>query len=78
MSLLSADNRLPHLFGPRAARPVHRYGVVALAVLAGLLLIAVDATTDRLIPLYVIGVFIGLTVSRTGLVRHWYRRRSPR
>ena len=78
MSLLSADNRLPHLFGLRAERPVHRYGVIALAVLAGLLLIAVNATTDRLIPLYAIGVFIGLTISQSGLVHHWYRRRSPR
>jgi len=78
MSLLSADNRLPHLFGLRAERPVHRYGVIALAVLAALLLIAVDATTDRLIPLYAIGVFIGFTISQSGLVHHWYRQRSPR
>ncbi|WP_116209826.1 APC family permease [Streptomyces olivoreticuli] len=78
MSLLSKDNRLPHLFGLRAERPVYRYGVIALAVLAAVLLIAVDAVTDRLIPLYAIGVFIGFTISQTGLVRHWYRRRSPR
>ncbi len=72
MSLLSADDRLPHLLGLRAERPVYRYGVVALAVLAALLLVAVDATTDRLIPLYAIGVFIGFTISQAGLVRHWY------
>jgi amino acid transporter len=78
MSLLSADNRLPHLLGLRAERPVHRYGVVALAVLAGVLLIAVNAVTARLIPLYAIGVFIGFTISQTGLVRHWHGQRSPR
>jgi amino acid transporter len=78
MSLLSDDNRLPHLLGLRAERPVHRYGVVALAVLAGVLLIAVDAVTARLIPLYAIGVFIGFTISQTGLVRHWHRLRTPR
>jgi amino acid transporter len=78
MSLLSDDNRLPHLLGLRAERPVHRYGVIALAVLAAVLLIAVNASTDRLIPLYAIGVFIGFTISQTGLVRHWYRQRSPR
>jgi amino acid transporter len=78
MSLLSDDDRLPHLLGLRAERPVHRYGVVALAVLAAVLLIAVSASTDRLIPLYAIGVFIGFTISQTGLVRHWYRHRSPR
>jgi hypothetical protein len=78
MSLLSDDNRLPHLLGLRAERPVHRYGVIALAVLAGVLLIAVDAATARLIPLYAIGVFIGFTISQTGLVRHWHGQRSPR
>jgi amino acid transporter len=78
MSLLSDDNPLPHLLGLRAERPVHRYGVIALAVLAAVLLIAVNASTDRLIPLYAIGVFIGFTISQTGLVRHWYRHRSPR
>jgi hypothetical protein len=72
MSLLSRDDRMPHLFGLRAERPVFRYGVVALALLAGVLLIAVDAATGRLIPLYAIGVFVGFTISQAGLVRHWY------
>jgi amino acid transporter len=77
MKLLANDNRLPHLFALRAERPVYRVGVVVLAVFAAVLLIAVDADTDRLIPLYAIGVFIGFTISQTGLVRHWYRERSP-
>ncbi|MFF3562226.1 APC family permease [Streptomyces sp. NPDC002574] len=71
MSLLARDDRLPHVFGLRAERPVYRYGVVALGLVAALLLIVVDANTQRLIPLYAIGVFIGFTVSQTGLVRHW-------
>jgi amino acid transporter len=76
MSLLSSDNRLPHLFGLRAERPVHRYGVAALAVLAAVLLIAVNADTVRLIPLYAIGVFTGFTISQIGLVRHWESQRT--
>jgi amino acid transporter len=75
MSLLAKDNRLPHLFALRAERPVYRFGVVALAVLAAVLLIAVDASTDRLIPLYAIGVFVGFTISQGGLLRHWHRER---
>src|ERR1039458_4617950 len=77
MSLLSDDNRLPHLLGLRAERPVHRYGVITLAVLAGVMLVAVNAVTARLIPLYAIGVFIGFTISQTGMVRHWHGQRSP-
>ncbi len=77
-SLLARDNLLPHFFGLRADRPVYRYGVVALAVLAGALLIAVDVNTNALIPLFAIGVFTGFTLSQTGLVRHWLQTRPPR
>lgn len=77
MSLLSGDNRLPHLFGLRAERSVHRYRIVALAVLAAILLIATGADTIRLIPLYAIGAFTGFTISQTGLVCHWRGQRSP-
>ncbi|MBI0294096.1 APC family permease [Streptomyces sp. PRKS01-29] len=71
MSVLARDNRLPHLFGLRAERPVYRYGVVALAVLSALLLVAVGAETHRLIPLFAVGVFTGFTISQVGLVHHW-------
>lgn len=77
MSLLARDHRLPHLFGLRRERPVYRYGVLALALLSALLLLAVDADTQRLIPLFAIGVFTGFTISQTGLVRHWRRQRPP-
>jgi amino acid transporter len=78
MSLLARDNRLPHLFYLRAERPVYRYGIVALALAAALLLVAVSAQTSRLIPLFTIGVFVGFTISQIGLVRHWFRERSSR
>ena len=77
-SLLARDNLVPHVFGLRADRPVYRYGVIVLAVLAGVLLIAVNANTNSLIPLYAIGVFTGFTLSQTGLVRHWHTLRPPR
>jgi amino acid transporter len=77
LSLLAKDHRLPHLFYLRAERPVYRHGVIALAVLSLLLLIAVNARTDKLIPLYAIGVFIGFTLSQLGLVRHWHHERPP-
>jgi hypothetical protein len=56
---------------------VYRYGIAALAVLAALLLVAVNATTSKLIPLFTIGVFVGFTISQTGLVLHWRRTRPP-
>jgi amino acid transporter len=78
MSLLARDHRLPHLFYLRAERPVYRVGIVALAVLSALLLAAVKGVTDKLIPMFTIGVFIGFTISQVGLVRHWRAERGSR
>jgi len=77
LSLLARDNRMPHLFGLRAERRVYRYGLLALALAAGLMLVAVGGDTQRLVPLFAIGVFVGFTISQTGLVRHWARARPP-
>lgn len=70
-SLLATDNFLPHLFFLRAARQVHRYGVIVLAVAAALLLIVSRGDTQALVPLFAIGVFVGFTLSQAGMVRHW-------
>ncbi|MGO9029157.1 MAG: APC family permease [Acidimicrobiales bacterium] len=74
-SLLSRDNYLPHLFGVRDSRQVFGNGVWVLAIFSGLLLVAVGGNTNELIPLFAIGVFIGFTLSQSGLVLHWYRTR---
>ncbi len=77
MSLLAKDHRMPHAFYLRAEKPIYRIGILALALAAALLLVAVQAKTNALIPLYAIGVFIGFTISQVGLVRHWFSERSP-
>jgi amino acid transporter len=76
-SLLARDNFLPHLFYLRAARQVHRYGVVVLAVAAALLLVVSKGDTQALVPLFAIGVFVGFTLSQAGMVRHWRGQRGP-
>ena len=78
LSLLAKDHRMPHAFYLRSERPVYRIGIVALALAAALLLIAVNAETNSLIPLFTIGVFMGFTLSQIGLVRHWTKERPPR
>lgn len=77
LNLLGQDHRLPHLFTLRAERPVFRVGVGVLAALAAVVLIIVHADTNRLLPVFAIGVFIGFTISQVGLVRHWLRNRGP-
>jgi amino acid transporter len=78
LQLLARDHRLPHMFALRAEKPVFRYGVTALALLAAAVLLIVNADTQRLLPVFAIGVFIGFTISQTGLVLHWRRERGPR
>jgi amino acid transporter len=74
--LLAHDNFLPHMFGLRADRRVFRYGVIVLAIAAALLLIVVRGNTQALVPLFAVGVFIGFTLSQTGMVRHWHLGRG--
>jgi hypothetical protein len=76
-SLVARDNYLPHRFSLRGDRQVFSNGIVVLAVLSGALLVAVGGNTNTLIPLFAIGVFIGFTLSQTGLVLHWRRERPP-
>jgi amino acid transporter len=77
-SLLARDNFLPHIFALRDDRQVFAYGIWALALMSGVLIIAVDGRTERLIPLFAIGVFTGFTLSQSGLVVHWRRLRPRR
>ena len=76
-SLLARDNYLPHMFALKAERQVFRYGIGVLAVAAAGLLVASRGDTQALIPLFAIGVFVGFTLSQTGMVRHWREQHSP-
>jgi amino acid transporter len=73
-SLLATDNFLPHLFFLKAQRQVHRYGVIVLAVTAAILLVVSRGSTQALIPVFAIGVFVGFTLSQAGMVKHWRER----
>jgi amino acid transporter len=78
-SILGGDGYLPRQFHRRGDRLVFSNGVVVLAALAGLLIWAFDASTTRLIQLYIIGVFVSFTLSQWGMVKHWNTElRSPR
>ncbi|MFF3270611.1 APC family permease [Streptomyces chrestomyceticus] len=77
MSLLARDNYLPHVFGLKADRQVHRHGVLALAAVAAVLLGFSGGDVNTLVPLFAIGVFVGFTICQVGMVRHWRQERSP-
>ena len=70
-SILAKDGFLPHQLTRRGDRLVFSNGIIILAGLAIGLLWAFDASTSRLIQLYIIGVFASFTLSQAGMVRHW-------
>jgi amino acid transporter len=74
---IAQNNYLPHAFGYRGRRLVYTYGIVVLAVLCGGLLIFFGGVTDRLIPLYAVGAFLAFTLSQSGMVVHWRKKRGP-
>ncbi|MGW7410874.1 APC family permease [Streptomyces sp. NPDC054863] len=78
LKLLARDNYLPHVFGLKADRQVHRHGVLTLAAVSAALLLFSGGDTNTLVPLFAIGVFIGFTVAQVGMVLHWRTVRGPR
>ena len=70
-SILGQDGFLPRQFSRRGDRLVFSNGIIILSLLAIALIWAFDASTTRLIQLYIIGVFVSFTLSQAGMVRHW-------
>src|SRR5437764_4543591 len=75
-SLLARDDFLPHQFAFRGDRLAFSIGIIFLAALAGLLLVAFKRITSSLIHLYAVGVFMSFTLSQSGMVLHWWRLRG--
>src|ERR1700756_4753111 len=73
---IASHNYLPHVFLLRGRRLLHSHGIYALVVLSAIILIAFRGITDRLIPLYAIGVFLAFTLSQAGMVVHWRRHKG--
>jgi len=71
--MVARDDYLPHSLTLRGRRLVYSQGILALAILAGLLLILFRGVTDRLIPLFAVGAFTAFTWSQAGMVGHWRR-----
>ena len=72
-ALQANDGFLPRQLTYRGSRLVFSYGIAALAGFASLLIIAFQAETTALIPLYAIGVFLSFTISQTGMAIRWWK-----
>jgi amino acid transporter len=75
-SFLARDGFMPRQFAFRGERLAFTTGIIALSALAAVLLIAFKASVTALIPLYTLGVFVAFTLSQSGMVVRWWRRRE--
>ena len=75
-SLLAKDRFLARQFANQGDRGVFSNGIIILSGLAVALLIAFGGDTNALIPLYAVGVFVSFTLSQSGMVVRWLRRRQ--
>jgi hypothetical protein len=75
-SIIARDGYLPRQLANRGDRLVFSNGVLALAVAAGILIVAFGGLTNALIPLYAVGVFLSFTLSQAGMVRHHQKERE--
>ncbi|HEX7553643.1 MAG TPA: APC family permease, partial [Geothrix sp.] len=64
---------LPRQFTSQGDRLVFSNGILILSVAAGILVMLFGAKEDHLLPLYAVGVFLGFTISQTGMVVRWRR-----
>jgi amino acid transporter len=70
-SILAHHRYLPRQLHTRGDKLVFSNGILILGGLAIALVIGFDANIDKLIQLYIIGVFTSFTLSQAGMVKHW-------
>ena len=74
---LARDRYLPKQYTFRGDRLAYSAGIITLGLLAALVFAGFGGETDRLIPLYAVGVFTSFTLSQSGMVSRWLRLGEP-
>lgn len=73
-SVLGRDQMLPRQLAARGDRLAYSNGIAVLWLGALAFIIGFAADVNRLIQLYIVGVFISFTLSQVGMVRYWTRQ----
>jgi NhaP-type Na+/H+ and K+/H+ antiporter len=76
-SFASGDALLPRQLRKRGHRLVYSNGILALSTVAIFLIVAFQADTHSLIPLYAVGVVTSFTLAQAGMTRRHLRLREP-
>ncbi|WP_026567154.1 APC family permease [Bacillus sp. UNC41MFS5] len=72
---LAKDKFIPRMFLIRGDRLGYSNGIIILGVASIILILAFQAETESLIPLYAIGVFLPFTLSQSGMMVKWLREK---
>jgi amino acid transporter len=70
---LAKNKYMPHMYMEKGDRLGYSNGILSLAIGAIVLLFVFNGSTERLIPLYSIGVFVPFAFSQSGMVVKWRR-----
>lgn len=76
-SIMARDRFLPRQLYNMGDRLVFQNGIILLASLAAVLIVAFKGEVSALIPLYAIGVFLSFTLSQWGMAKRFARLREP-
>src|SRR5580698_4944009 len=76
VSFVAEDSFLPRPLTVRGHRLVFSNGILLLAVVSIVLLIATKAKVSSLIPMYAIAVFTGFTMAGAGMAKHHWTHRD--
>jgi hypothetical protein len=76
-ALQAQDGFLPRQLSNIGDRLVFNNGIWILAILSCLLIWLFKGDVHSLIPLYAIGVFLSFTLAQGGMVRRWFKQKTP-
>jgi len=76
-SIVARDRYMPRQFANMGDKLAFSNGIVALSLGAALLIIVFGGDQHRLIPLYMIGVFLSFSLSQTSMFLRTTRMREP-
>jgi amino acid transporter len=75
-ALHARDGFLPRQFISQGDRLVFSNGIIILSLASAVLVVVFHAHEVHLLDLYALGVFIGFTISQSGMVLHWQKEGS--
>lgn len=77
LALMAKDGYMPRKMTNRGSRLGFSNGIVMVFMASSLLIIIFRADTHSLLPLYATGVFLAFTLSQTGMLIRWIRKKTP-